>query len=83
MVIVEKLYKKIGRFLRRFPWLRNIFFVSGVMLNATEGFLGVKKRLSIVKGSTIVGANFRVEVEVEVDRAIDLDSAYEVNIERS
>ena len=66
MVIVEKLYKKIGRFLRRFPWLRNIF-----LLNATEGFSGVKKRLSIVEGSTIVGANFRVEVEV--DRAIDMD----------
>ena len=57
MVIVEKLCKKIGRFLRRFPWLRNIFFVSGVMLNATEGFLGVKKRLSIVEGNTIVGAS--------------------------
>ncbi len=41
------------------------------MLNATEGFSEVKKRLSIVEGSTIVGANFRVEVEV--DRAIDLD----------
>ena len=71
MVIVEKLYKKIGRFLRRFPWLRNIFFVSGVMLNATEGFSEVKKRLSIVEGNTIVGASFRVELEV--DRAIDLD----------